>query len=418
MANKYQAGSTELMRQASCTLCGSTDLTDFYSIANVPITCTSVFATSQEAASIPSGRIDLCICNDCCLIYNRSFDRCLGEIGARYESSQGASAVFEEYSRSLARDWVERYSLAGKRVLEIGSGSGSFLTHLIDCGVAQATGIDPLADRQTLQCDDARITLIPEYFADDHFKIDAEALVCRHTLEHIDDIRGFLNQLRHWAERNPHSVVLFEIPDAERIFNERAFWDIYYEHCNYFTLDTVRAAFEIAGFSVVSVKRSYSDQYLLIEAVMHREQTPSIQRSRPPCPKDDYLRFADDVGRSIGNCRRALWQLGTPSRPVILWQGAAKTVGLITALAEAHMIGGAVDMNPQRHGQFLPGSGLQIMPPEWLLEIRPRYVVLMNPVYLAEVRALIASLGVDATDPMPKVYSINTLLGNDFDPAE
>ena len=32
------------------------------------------------------------------------------------------------------------------------------------------------------------------------------------------------------------TVVLFELPDVERVLREVAFWDVYYEHCSYFTL--------------------------------------------------------------------------------------------------------------------------------------------------------------------------------------
>jgi len=38
------------------------------------------------------------------------------------------------------------------------------------------------------------------------------------------------------------ALVLFEIPDVRRVLEEGAFWDIYYEHCSYFTLGSLACA--------------------------------------------------------------------------------------------------------------------------------------------------------------------------------
>lgn len=393
-----------------CTLCGKTELSDFYSIRDVPVTCTSVFDTVAEATAIPRGNINLAICNACFFVFNRSFDSQLGDLGARYESSQSASPVFSKFSKSLACGWVEKYKLAGKHVIEIGCGSGEFLVDLLEFGVGRTTGIDPLTNGMQLTTKHQNIKIIPELFDERHLGIQADALICRHTLEHISDVNSFLGQLRKWAELNPDAVILIEIPDAERIFAERAFWDIYYEHCNYFTAETVRFAFMHAGFEVLSVKRTYSDQYLLIEATLRAECSTSSENPQQRNPHHEYQAFSLDVDRSIDSCEYALAQLGTTSSPVIIWQGAAKTVGFLSRLNNPQTIGGAIDLSPQRQGRFLPGSGLAILKPDQLLEIRPDHIVLMNPVYLAEVRAQISALGKERDRPPTEVHSVNDLL--------
>lgn len=93
------------------------------------------------------------------------------------------------------------------------------------------------------------------------------------------------------------------------------------------------------------------------------------------------------------------------SPPLILWQGAAKTVGFLAALADPAIVAAAIDLSPARQGRFLPGTGLPVYAPERLLELHPGNVVLMNPVYLAEVVAHVRSLGLDVP-----VHSVNDLL--------
>jgi hypothetical protein len=58
---------------------------------------------------------------------------------------------------------------------------------------------------------------------------------------------------------------------------------------------------------------------------------------------------------------------------------------------------GIVDANPAKRGCFLPGTEVEILAPEDLVELRPRHVVVMNDVYLEEIAATLAQLGVDAS---------------------
>lgn len=352
--------------------------------------------------------MNLVTCNSCGFAFNRSFDPRLAEIGARYESSQAASAHFGAFAKSLARDWIERYELTGKTVLEVGCGGGDFLRQLLDGGVATAIGIDPTLSGNDVEDPARHLRLIPETFDERYLDLQADALVCRHTLEHIQDVRGFLRLLHTWALRDPRRVMLFEIPGSERVFAERAFWDVYYEHCNYFTATTARLAFELAGFDVLKISPAYDGQYLIIEAIARRSAEPSQARSDSTTAQAICQEFGSSVRRSIERCETALGQLAAQGSPIILWQGASKTVGFLSVLHTRDCIGGAIDLSPHRQGKFLPGSGLAVYAPAELLRLRPQHVILMNPVYLHEVRALVRELGLAL-----QVHPVNALLNED-----
>jgi hypothetical protein len=55
------------------------------------------------------------------------------------------------------------------------------------------------------------------------------------TLEHIAPTGDFVGAVRRAVGDDPQTVVFFQVPDVIRILKEQAFWDIYYEHCNYFS---------------------------------------------------------------------------------------------------------------------------------------------------------------------------------------
>ena len=49
--------------------------------------------------------------------------------------------------------------------------------------------------------------------------------------------------------------------------------------------------------------------------------------------------------------------------------------------------------NPHKAGHYLPGTGQEVVLPEALVATPPSLVVVMNPIYLDEIRAQLAELG-------------------------
>ena len=55
----------------------------------------------------------------------------------------------------------------------------------------------------------------------------------------------------------------------------------------------------------------------------------------------------------------------------------------------------AVDINPHKQGYFMPGTGHEVLAPETLVERGIDVVVVMNPIYVEEIRSQLAGLGLN-----------------------
>lgn len=390
--------------QANCPVCGAQEIAVVYSVPRAPVTCTAVCDTPDRARAVPLGCIDLTVCGQCGFAYNAAFDVVLARIGAEldyiYESSQAASGHFNEFSRRLAVDWVERYRLRGRTVIEVGSGSGDFARELLWAGVGKVIAVDPLTPPHLT---DERLQVVNEPFGPQHRDISADALVCRHTLEHVPDVRGFLRLVHSWTVREPRRKVLFELPSAERIMEEEAFWDIYYEHSNYFTRGTLRRAFQLAGFSLLRLDLVYQGQYFVAEAVSDCGEAALWATTTEELQA--WASFGVRVRKAVERCRKILERLAGDEGPLVLWQGAAKAVGLLSAVGSTEIVACAVDLNPVRQGRYLPGSGLAVRAPQALRSLQPQHIILMNPVYFNEVRVQLDEMNVKG-----KLYTIQQLL--------
>ena len=365
---------------STCPACGAEGLEPFYEVERVPVHSCRLVATEDEALSFPTGRLRLAFCPACGFVTNSAFDPALQDYSLDYEETQAFSPHFVEFLEGLARDWVERYGLRGKRVLEIGSGKGEFLLLLHELGVAEAIGIDPgfvpgrVEERPGLR-------FIRELYSERHAALEPDAIVCRHTLEHIQPVGDFMRGIRA-------SLLLFELPDVLRVLREGAFWDLYYEHASYFSPGSLARLFRSAGFEVLGLELAYGGQYILIEArpgegsVHPLEEQPEVVAEAV----DAFLRVHDETAS------RWREQLAAAERPVI-WGAGSKGVAFLTTLGAGIEL--AVDVNPFKQERFLAGSGVRVIAPEALRAYRPDLVVAMNPVYLEEIGRTLSELGVE-----------------------
>jgi SAM-dependent methyltransferase len=381
-----------------CPSCTSHNLTFFYEAKNVPVN-SMLFSTREEAVNLPCGDIRLSFCQSCGFIFNVAFDPSKLDFSSPAPEEQGFSATFNSFARRLATHLIKNYDLHNKRIVEIGCGRGDFLSLLCDLGNNYGVGIDPSTVTGTIQSKTTnRMKFFRDFYSDRYANLNADLICCRHTLEHIHNTAEFLNIVRRAVNRNEHSAVFLEVPDVTRILNEAAFWDIYYEHCSYFNLGSLARLFRSCKFEVIHLQKDYFDQYLLIEA------KPAEKKSQKAYEiEESVTETAQNVKRFSFSCQKKLrfWknqllQIQKSKKKAIVWGSGSKCIAFMTTLNVENEIEYIVDINPHRHGKFIPGVGKQIVPPEFVKEYKPDIVIVMNPVYRNEIKQMLDTMGVTA----------------------
>jgi hypothetical protein len=400
------------LANAACPACGSMGLQAFHDELGIPTNSCLLLPSLAEAKGFPTGNLRLALCPHCGFITNVAFDAGQAEYSSRYEETQGFSPRFVAFARDLAKRWVETYDLAGKTVLEIGCGKGEFLVMMIEAGAGAGVGIDPGVHPERYEGDgdgsvaiDAsavaaakKVRWIADFYSEAYTDIAADAVVCRHTLEHIQPVGDFMRMVRRSIGDRLDTVVLFELPDVERVLREVAFWDVYYEHTSYFSLGSLARLFRATGFEVLHLELDYDDQYLLIEA------RPSATTPAPgePFPVEADLgaleagaaAFAEGYATILDRWRTELAEVAARGGRSVIWGAGSKGVSFLTNLGRDCPVEYAVDINPNKWGMFMAGTGQEIVAPEFCVDYRPELVVVMNPVYVDEITAQLAALGV------------------------
>jgi SAM-dependent methyltransferase len=380
----------------TCAACHGINLHGFYRVEAIPVHSCLMLDTRETALAFPRRDLELGFCADCGFVQNLLFDPTVQHYSIDYEETQSFSPRFQRFVEEICDDQERKYHLGGKTALEIGCGKGEFLVALCERTGCAGIGIDPgYRPERTHSSVASRLTFIQDFYGPKYRHLKADYVCCRHTLEHIHDVLGFMRLVREAIGDRPDVPVFFELPDLERVLRERAFWDIYYEHCSYFTLGSLARLFRRTGFKVTDLWKAYDGQYLMIEA------RPILSFSATPLPEEDDLArireevsaFAADIRTKFAGLRAQAAGWSQDGKKVALWGSGSKAVSYLTTLGLRDEVAAVVDINPHKHGKFLAGSGHEIVAPEALVALRPDVVVVMNAIYVAEIGASLRGLG-------------------------
>ncbi len=388
-----------------CPNCMTARMRVFFEALNVPANSCILLASYAAALACPRGDIRLGYCERCGFIGNTAMDTRLTEYSQRYEETQGFSPTFNRFHQQLADELIVRHALQHKTILEIGCGKGEFLMLLCAGGGNKGIGFDPAyIPARNAAHGSANVSFVQDFYSVEYASHNADFICCKMTLEHIATTAHFMADIRQAIADDLDTEVFFMLPEALRILQDCAFEDVYYEHCSYFTPHSLRYLFTEAGFDVVTTSNVYDGQYLCI----HARPRAAAQAPSTPCDNhalDQLSRLVADFPGKFADKRnhwqRLVDQHRQQGNKLVLWGSGSKAVSFLTTLEVGEAVEYVVDVNPNRHGCFMPGSGQKIIAPEALVAYQPDVVLVMNAIYRAEI-----ALALDAMGVQPRILAL------------
>jgi len=388
----------QLDYSSTCPACGSKGMLIFYEAMNVPVHSVLLMPTREEALSYPKGNIRLGFCGACGFISNTAFDATLHEYSSRYEETQGFSSTFNRFHRALAQRLIDKYNLQNKDIIEIGCGKGEFLMMLCEMGNNRGVGVDPayVSERNSSPAKD-RVAFIKDLYSEKYTNLKGDFIACKMTLEHIHPTFEFVSMVRRSIGEKTDATIFFQLPNVTYVLRDLAFWDIYYEHCSYFSKGSLARLFRKSGFDVLSLSTEYDNQYLTIEAKPSNgmndntlseendlEELRSLVQHFVKHYPERLQAWSDMVKRIVDGRKKA-----------VIWGAGSKGVAFLTKLnVTTDIMPYAVDINPYKRGTFLAGTGQEIVAPDFLQTYTPDVVIAMNPIYKNEIQNDLNTLGV------------------------
>ena len=330
---------------------------------SLPVFQNKVYTTQQSAKNAVTGNVELIQCAQTGLVHNHLFDSTLLSYDSDYQNEQAHSLAFRSHLEEVLG--ILFSSINKKQSgIEIGCGKGYFLEMLSNAG-ADVIGYDPAYEGTNPR-------IIKKYFGQSESDVLPNYVLLRHVLEHIESPWSFLEHLA--CKCLSGTLIYIEVPCFDWIVDHNAFYDVFYEHVNYFTLEVLTSAFG----TVFTQGKLFGDQYLYVLADLSTFKVPD----RYSGERYATLPFENHIDSLISKF--------SPTRTgLYIWGAGAKGVTFSNMLLTKGVdVSAIVDINPAKQDKFAGLSGIPIKSPDVVVNrFEGVDLVVMNPVYLEEIKA-------------------------------
>ncbi|HIC47370.1 MAG TPA: methyltransferase domain-containing protein [Methylophaga aminisulfidivorans] len=285
------------------------------------------------------------------------------------------SSEMAAFRRAQFTDWVEKYQLHQKKVLEVGCGRGEYLEILAQTGV-DAYGVE-YGELASEHCQSQGLNVETLFLEDRLTRVAAypfDAFVMLNFLEHlpspVHSLQAIADNLKSDA------IGLVEVPNFEMIIEQELFSEFIPDHLSYFTKETLITTLNLAGFEVLSC-----------QAVWHEYNLSAVVRKRASKNLKRFELFQHDLKRQLDHYINTF-----PSNSVAIW-GAGHQALAIMALADlSGKIRFVVDSATFKQNKLTPATHIPITAPAKLEQEPISAIIIMAGSFSDEIYTILKTM--------------------------
>jgi len=366
-----------------CPGCGSGKLSEPLLIPDQPVILNYRFMSTEESAGVPLRTIAVAECERCGLVFNAALEEGIVPYDHRYENRQSHSEAFAKHTAQVAKMIGAVIDRDTPHLLEVGCGKGEFLRKMVDYCSGSGEGWDTSYEGSD---QDGAVTFHRDYLSPEKVHGQFDAVICRHVVEHVAAIGKFLEELVAIAREGGSSHIFIETPRLEWILENKSAWDIFYEHCNYFTEASLACLCRKAGFKVLGQFPVFAMQYQFL--VLSLDNILSIPGYESPSRPFDCINHLREIQSYSMQRLSDLISNARNEAPWAIWGAGAKGVCLANRLPSAGLVQ-VIDTNTAKQGFYIPGTHIPIVAPSHDSIKHLGLIVIANPTYEREIQNML-----------------------------
>jgi len=323
---------------------------------------------------------------------NDKFDQDKIVYDENYQNSVAHSPTFMGHLDDVCKLITDNFDKSTS-VMEVGCGKGDFFNVLDKQGYEDLVGYDTAYDGDNEKIQKRYLNI------DD--KTQADLVILRHALEHIPQPYSFLQNIK--KINGSKGYIYIEVPDLAWIRDNNAFYDVAYEHVNYFTLKSLSSMF---GDKYLSKGTLFGGQYIYVIAKIE-DLCEDFNAAYNDSENWEYLSF-NDLFPKFERTLQEIESKITDKRSVFLWGGAGKAGTFLhhcsvqsPAIMEKLVF--AVDINPKKVDKYLPSSLVRIASSDEFFSQAENndFLMIANPIYTDEIMAELTKHGLADIETYP-----------------
>lgn len=311
--------------------------------------------------------LEICQCSGCGLIQLNS------GLVPYYKEVIRAAAFSPEMKNFRIKQFdsfLKKYSLKGKKVIEIGCGRGEYLSTMAQLGV-DAYGLEYSED-SVKQCVKNGLNVSKGFVDGKNYKIkDApfDAFFILSCLEHLPNLNAVLRGISN--NLTDDAVGIVEVPNFDMILRNKLFSEFTQDHLFYFTKETLISTLKLNGFEIIECGEVW--QNYIIYAVVTSVKNHKIKEQYCPVmvvdgakkrKKTDLSSFYEQQVKLKSEVEKYINQF--KPKKVAIWGAGHQALAVISMLNLAEKIRYVVDSAVFKQGKFTPATHIPIVAPDML----------------------------------------------------
>ncbi|MDO9540776.1 MAG: class I SAM-dependent methyltransferase [Kiritimatiellia bacterium] len=388
-------------KSLNCRSCGKRNLQLILSLGRMPL-ANALLTSNQLAQSEETFPLDLVLCPDCTLVQITETVPPEKLFREYFYLSSFSDTVLENARQITGRLMKARGLNANSRVVEIASNDGYLLKNYQKTGVP-ILGIEP-ALNIARKAEAQGIRTISEFFNVALARrlqkegMAGDVIHANNVVAHVADLKGVVEGIGILLK--PDGVAVIENHYVKDLIDHVEFDSVYHEHLCYYSVTSFDRLFRQFGMVMVDAERipmhggSLRVFFQRSDGPRTWDTTGTVRVQRLLKEEQDwgvdqlafYRGFGDKVERLRQSLLLLLHKLKSEGHRIAVYGASAKSTTLLNCFGiGSETLDFVVDRSTVKQGHYTPGTHLQIMAPDKLLEVQPDYVLLLSWNFADEV---------------------------------
>ena len=370
-----------------CPITNQTDKTTYLDLGLMPLV-NNLNSTKEESLDCPRFPLKINLFHDSRLsVLSHIIDPNI--LFQNYVYKSGTSQPYIEHCREMF-DYISKFVEIKKldTFIDIGGNDGTLLFEFWKRSTTPifVVNVDP-STNLTDSCRLKNIHAITSRWNSDSAKIatmeqKAKVITSTNVFQHTEDIRDFVVSIRNSLADD--GVWCLEFPYWKKDLETHQYDQTYHEHIYYYLVTPLNTLFNQEGLKIIDISE-HPIHGGTLRLIIKKDDTGIIDSKVIDYMRDEirfdldyYMDWSNKIQRHMFQCERFIYVKKSQGYKIAGFGAAAKgCIFLNSCRLDHEIIDYVVDDTDLKQGKFIPGTGIEIVSRERLIQNPPDYILIL-----------------------------------------